>query len=119
MQCVISTPLLLRNCLPTLSRRAEFKDDPKHLGQATGMASFGQVRFSPRSPPRNRSRIHCKQFLGGTIGLAVAQAVFSSQLTKNLATFAPTAPLQIVRESPTSIFSLAPDLVAAVVHAYV
>ncbi|KAK4699990.1 hypothetical protein P7C70_g6266, partial [Phenoliferia sp. Uapishka_3] len=81
--------------------QAEFRDNPRLLGQATGMASFGQ-------------------FLGGTVGLSVAESVFSSQLTKNLLQYAPTAPVSVIQESPTTIYTKIPvDLVASVVHAYV
>lgn len=60
------------------------------------------------------------QFLGGTVGLAVAEAVFSSELTKNLATYAPTAPLSVIQQSPLSIYTLSPPaLVVEVVKAYV
>ncbi|KAF8157716.1 hypothetical protein K438DRAFT_332835 [Mycena galopus ATCC 62051] len=41
------------------------------------------------------------QFLGGTIGLGVAETVFSSQLSKNLRKYAPSAPIAIVAESPS------------------
>lgn len=100
MQYVPSSLLLpLTNNLS----RAEFrsKSDAKLLGQATGMASFGQ-------------------FLGGTVGLAVAEAVFSSELTKNLALYAPTAPLSVIQQSPLSIYTLSPPaLIVEVVKAYV
>ena len=57
---------------------------------------------------------------GGTIGLAVAETVFSSQLTKNLARYAPTAPVAVIKESPVSIYTkIAKELVPSVVHAYV
>ncbi|KAL8283887.1 hypothetical protein RQP46_005319 [Phenoliferia psychrophenolica] len=89
----------MQNCL--LAMQAEFRDDPKHLAQATGMASFGQ-------------------FLGGTIGLAVAESVFSSQLTKNLSKYAPGADAKVIKESPVSIYtSISKDLVPSVVKAYV
>ncbi|KAL8277526.1 hypothetical protein RQP46_010081 [Phenoliferia psychrophenolica] len=75
-----------------LAMQAEFRDDPKHLAQATG----------------------------GTIGLAVAETVFSSQLTKNLLKYAPTADATIIKESPVSIYTSIPkDLVPSVVKAYV
>ncbi|KAL8290600.1 hypothetical protein RQP46_002858 [Phenoliferia psychrophenolica] len=85
--------------------QAEFRDSPKLLGQATGMASFGQ-------------------FLGGTVGLSIAEAVFSSQLTKNLLKYAPTAPSAIIREAPTTINTIlpglvGPDVVVQVIRAYV
>nr|CRX79083.1 hypothetical protein ls5930a1_00125 [Leucosporidium scottii] len=81
--------------------QVEFRDSPRLLGQATGMASFGQ-------------------FLGGTVGLAVAQAAFASELGQNIAKYAPTAPITVIRESPLAIYtSLPEDLIPAVVKAYV
>lgn len=60
------------------------------------------------------------QFLGGTIGLAVGESVFSSQLTKNLLKYAPTAPVGIIKQSPTMIRAGVPrDLIPAVVKAYI
>ncbi|KAJ7624664.1 ABC transporter [Roridomyces roridus] len=94
----IGTGLGMQNCM--LAIQAEFKDMPKLIGQATSMASF-------------------VQFLGGTIGLGVAEPVFSSQLTKYLGKYAPDAPVSIVRESPTAIYTdLAPELIPGVVRSY-
>jgi len=84
-----------------IAMQAEFNTNPRLLAQATSMASFGQ-------------------FLGGTIGLAAGEAAFSTQLSKNLAQFAPSAPAAIVKKSPTSIYSQLPaDIIPSVVHAYV
>lgn len=58
--------------------------------------------------------------MGGTISLAVAEAVFSSELTSNLAKYAPSAPVAIIKESPVSIYTdIATDLIPSVVKAYV
>lgn len=59
------------------------------------------------------------QFLGGTVGLGVAEPIFSSTLTTNLLTYAPNAPADIVKEAPTAIYSvLSADLIPGVVEAY-
>ncbi|KAJ7495424.1 ABC transporter [Mycena latifolia] len=59
------------------------------------------------------------QFLGGTIGLAVAEPVFASQLAKYLLKYAPDAPAAIVREAPTAIYTeLSPAMIPGVVRAY-
>ncbi|KAJ7453013.1 hypothetical protein B0H11DRAFT_1927161 [Mycena galericulata] len=83
-----------------LAIQVEFKDTPKLLAQAMSAASFAQ-------------------FLGGTIGLGVAEPVFSTELGKNILRYAPEAPAAIIRESPTAIYT---DLPAAqipgVVQAY-
>lgn len=87
-------PILIPIC------RVEFRDAPKLLGQATSMASFGQ-------------------FLGGTLGLGVAEPVFSSELAKYLSMYAPDAPATIVKESPTAIYTdISPSLIPGVVQAY-
>ena len=87
----------MQNALIAIQAEFRSKADTKLLGQATGMASFGQ-------------------FLGGTVGLAVAEAVLSSELTKNLEKYAPTAPLTVVQQSPISIHGLSPpELVANVI----
>lgn len=83
-----------------LAMQVEFKDDPKLIGQATSMGSFGQ-------------------FLGGTLGLGVAEPVFASMLSKYLAQYAPNAPAAIVKESPTAIYTALPaDMIPGVVLAY-
>ncbi|BGP49968.1 hypothetical protein JCM10450v2_005873 [Rhodotorula kratochvilovae] len=80
--------------------QAEFKDDPRHIGQATGMASFSQ-------------------FLGGTIALAIGQSALSTQLTTNFAKYAPSAPLAVIEASPLKIHELAPEVKAQAIVAYV
>ncbi|KAJ7450977.1 ABC transporter [Mycena galericulata] len=94
----VGTGMGMQNAL--LAIQVEFKDTPKLLAQAMSAASFAQ-------------------FLGGTIGLGVAEPVFSTELGKNLLRYAPEAPAVIVRESPTAIYT---DLPAAqipgVVQAY-
>ncbi|KAJ7116936.1 major facilitator superfamily domain-containing protein [Mycena epipterygia] len=80
--------------------QVEFRDNPKLLGQATSMASFAQ-------------------FLGGTLGLGVAEPVFSSELAKYLLQFAPEAPAEIVKESPTAIYTALPAaMIPGVVRSY-
>ncbi|KAJ7717016.1 hypothetical protein B0H16DRAFT_1476368 [Mycena metata] len=72
-----------------LAIQVEFRANPKLLAQATSMASFAQ-------------------FLGGTLGLGVAEPVFASELAKNLLKFAPNAPAAIVKESPAAIWTALP-----------
>ncbi|KAJ6453837.1 ABC transporter [Mycena vitilis] len=94
----IGIGLGLQNSLLVLS--VEFKDQLKLVGQAMSMASFFQ-------------------FLGGTLGLGVAEPVFASELTRYLRVYAPDAPLSIVRESPTAIYTALPaEMVPGVVKAY-
>ncbi|KAJ7234023.1 major facilitator superfamily domain-containing protein [Mycena haematopus] len=81
--------------------QVEFKDESKLLAQAQSVGTFFQ-------------------FLGGMVGLSVAEAVFSSELTRFLARYAPDAPAAIARNSPTAIYTdLPPVLVAGVVKAYI
>ncbi|KAJ6530991.1 ABC transporter [Mycena vulgaris] len=94
----VGTGMGMQNAL--LSIQVEFKDHPKLLGQATSMASFGQ-------------------FLGGTLGLGVAEPVFASELGKYLLRFAPEAPAAIVKQSPTAIYTDLPAaMIPGVVQAY-
>ncbi|KAJ7644629.1 ABC transporter [Roridomyces roridus] len=94
----VGTGMGMQNSL--IAMQAEFKSNPRLLGQATSMASFGQ-------------------FLGGTLGLGVAEPVFSSQLTKYLKIYAPNAPATVVRESPTAIYTeLSPEMIPGVVRSY-
>jgi hypothetical protein len=59
------------------------------------------------------------QFLGGTLGLGVAEPVFASELGKYLLRFAPDAPAIIVKESPTAIYTDLPAaMIPGVVQAY-
>lgn len=96
IQCVST---LNHVVLPEYLRRAEFQDSPALLAQALAMASFAQ-------------------FLGGTLGLGVAEPVFSTELTRFLLRYAPDAPAIIVKEAPTAIYTLPPDMIAGVVRAY-
>ncbi|KAJ7035291.1 ABC transporter [Mycena alexandri] len=84
-----------------LAIQVEFKDEKKLLAQAMSMSTFSQ-------------------FLGGTIGLAIAEPVFATNLAKKLARYAPDAPAAIVKESPTAIFSgaLPKEMIAGVVRSY-
>ncbi|KAJ7116890.1 ABC transporter [Mycena epipterygia] len=87
----MGTGMGMQNSL--FAMQVEFRDNPKLLGQATSMASFAQ-------------------FLGGTLGLGVAEPVFASELAKFLLQYAPEAPAAIVKESPTAIYT---DLPAAMI----
>lgn len=83
-----------------LAIQVEFRDSPPLIGQATSMASFAQ-------------------FLGGTVGLGVAEPVFASELAKSLLKYAPEAPAQIVKESPTAIYTALPAaMIPGVVRSY-
>ncbi|SCV73983.1 BQ2448_6413 [Microbotryum intermedium] len=95
----VGVGLSMQNSL--LAMQAEFKDTPRLVAQATGMATFSQ-------------------FLGGTVGLAVAQAAFSSRLSANLRQYAPTAPASLIERSPLAIYtSIETSLRPAVIKAYV
>ncbi|KAE9383451.1 MFS general substrate transporter [Gymnopus androsaceus JB14] len=88
----------LQNSL--IAIQTEFKDTPKLIRQATSMASF-------------------VQFLGGTIGLGVAEPVLASELSKYLLICAPEAAAGIVKELPTAIYTELPEsMIPGVVHAY-
>ncbi|KAJ7675215.1 major facilitator superfamily domain-containing protein [Mycena rosella] len=94
----VGTGMGMQNSL--LAIQVEFRNNPKFLGQATSMASFGQ-------------------FLGGTLGLGVAEPVFSSELAKYLALYAPEAPAEIVKQSPTAIYTALPQaMIPGVVKSY-
>ncbi|KAJ7723274.1 ABC transporter [Mycena maculata] len=94
----IGTGLGMQNAFVVMT--VEFRDDPKMIGPSMSMGSFAQ-------------------FLGGTIGLGVAEPVFASQLSKYLLKYAPDAPAAVVRESPTSIYTDLPAaMVPGVVEAY-
>ncbi|KAJ7667212.1 transporter [Mycena rosella] len=88
----------LQNSL--IAIQVEFRHNPRLLAQATSMVSFGQ-------------------FLGGTIGLGVAEPVFASELTKYLAQYAPEAPAEVVKQSPTAIYTALPtEMIPGVVKSY-
>ncbi|CAK5278291.1 unnamed protein product [Mycena citricolor] len=94
----VGTGMGMQNSL--LSMQVEFKHAPRMIGQAVSMGAFGQ-------------------FLGGTLGLGVAEPVFASELSKYLIQYAPTAPASIVEQSPTAIYTeLDPSLIPGVVQAY-
>ncbi|KZP04162.1 MFS general substrate transporter [Athelia psychrophila] len=96
--CGVGVGLGMQNSL--MAMQVEFNDTPALIGQATSVASFGQ-------------------FFGGTIGLGVAEPVFSSLLTQNLLKYAPDAPAMIVKESPVNIYTDLPaELIPGVVLAY-
>ncbi|KAJ7666848.1 putative transporter [Mycena polygramma] len=94
----VGTGMGMQNSL--LAIQVEFRDAPRLLGQATSMGSFAQ-------------------FLGGTLGLGVAEPVFASFLAKYLAQYAPEAPASVVKESPTAIYTaLSEEMIPGVVRAY-
>ncbi|KAF7358423.1 Major facilitator transporter-like protein [Mycena venus] len=94
----IGTGMGMQNSL--LAIQVEFRDTPHLIGQATSMATFAQ-------------------FLGGTLGLGVAEPVFASELAKFLQKYAPATPAQIVKESPTAIYTELPvALIPGVVRSY-
>ncbi|KAK7042558.1 major facilitator transporter-like protein [Favolaschia claudopus] len=94
----IGTGMGMQNSL--LAIQVEFRDAPRLLGQATSMGSFAQ-------------------FLGGTLGLGVAEPVFASKLSEFLARYAPDAPAEIVKESPTAIYTALPvEMIPGVVRSY-
>ncbi|KAJ7082360.1 ABC transporter [Mycena belliarum] len=94
----VGTGMGLQNSL--LAIQVEFRDTPRLLGQASSMTTFAQ-------------------FLGGTIGLGIAEPVFSSVLSKNLLIYAPEAPAEIVKQSPTAIYTiLPPAMIPGVVKSY-
>ncbi|KAF7983097.1 hypothetical protein HWV62_24031 [Athelia sp. TMB] len=96
--CGMGVGLGMQNSL--LAMQVEFKDAPVLIGQASSMATFGQ-------------------FLGGTIGLGIAEPVFAGELSRNLLKYAPNAPTAIVKESPVAIWTDIPaDLIPGVVLAY-
>ncbi|GAA5957324.1 hypothetical protein JCM21900_000808 [Sporobolomyces salmonicolor] len=96
--CGVGVGTTMQNGL--FAMQAEFRDNPRLVAQATGLASFAQ-------------------FLGGTISLAIGQASLSTQLTKNFAIYAPQAPLVVIKESPLEIWSLPAAEIAGAVEAYV
>ncbi|GAA5876984.1 hypothetical protein JCM1840_007089 [Sporobolomyces johnsonii] len=96
--CGVGVGVTMQNGL--FAMQAEFRDNPRLVAQATGLASFAQ-------------------FLGGTISLAIGQASLSTQLTKNFAIYAPEAPLAVIKESPLEIWSLPADEIPGAVQAYV
>ncbi|KAJ6608492.1 hypothetical protein B0H10DRAFT_1815680, partial [Mycena sp. CBHHK59/15] len=96
--CGIGTGLGMQNSL--LALQVEFKDEPSLIGQAM---SLGRNTW----------------FLGGTLGLGIAEPLFASQLSNYLLRYAPDAPASIVRESPTSIYTELPAaMIPGVVKAY-
>jgi hypothetical protein len=59
------------------------------------------------------------QFLGGTLGLGIAEPVFASELGKYLLRFAPEAPAAMVKQSPIAIYTDLPAaMIPGVVRAY-
>ncbi|KAJ7665196.1 ABC transporter [Mycena polygramma] len=94
----VGTGMGMQNSL--LAIQVEFRNTPRLLGQATSMGSFAQ-------------------FLGGTVGLGVAEPVFASELAKYLLQYAPDAPASVVKESPTAIYTALPaEMIPGVVQAY-
>ncbi|KAJ7741708.1 ABC transporter [Mycena metata] len=86
--------------IAVVAMQVEFREAPFLIGQATSMVSFAK-------------------FLGGTIALGVAEPVLASELSKFLLLYAPNAPAQIVKDSPTAIWTaLDKDLIPGVVRSY-
>ncbi|KAJ7474899.1 ABC transporter [Mycena latifolia] len=95
----IGTGVGMQNSIVAI--QTEFRNEPHLLGQAQSVASF-------------------VQFLGGMMGLSIAEPVFASELTRFLKRYAPTAPDTIVRNSPLAIYTDLPaELVPGVVRAFV
>ncbi|KAH7099494.1 MFS general substrate transporter [Auriculariales sp. MPI-PUGE-AT-0066] len=59
------------------------------------------------------------QFVGGTIGLAIAGGIFASKLKTGLEEFAPGAPVELLRQSVEALKSLPADQRIGAIHAYV
>ncbi|KAF7323266.1 Major facilitator superfamily protein [Mycena chlorophos] len=96
----IGTGMALQNSILAMQVEFRSKSDVGLLGQAAAMATFGQ-------------------FFGGTVGLGVGEAVFSTRLAKNLVKYAPDVPAVVVEESPEAIWSDLPAaLVPGVVKSY-
>ncbi|KAF7318473.1 Major facilitator transporter-like protein [Mycena chlorophos] len=96
----IGTGMGMQNAL--IAMQVEFRNERKLIAQASSMVSFGQ-------------------FLGGTVGLGIAEPVFASELSKYVAQFAPDlgANAAIVKESPTAIWEQLPaDQIPGVVKSY-
>ncbi|KAJ7609779.1 major facilitator superfamily domain-containing protein [Mycena polygramma] len=94
----VGTGMGMQNSL--LAIQVEFKDAPRILGQATSMASFAQ-------------------FLGGTLGLGIAEPVFATELSTFLLKYAPEAPAVVVKQSPAAIWTALPkDMIPGVARAY-
>ncbi|KAJ7144197.1 hypothetical protein C8R44DRAFT_865164 [Mycena epipterygia] len=86
----IETEFGMQNSLLVL--QVEFVDTRMLIGQAASICSFTQESLLP-------------SFLGRTLALSIAEPDFSSQLSKHLRQYAPDAPLSIVQQSPTSIYT--------------
>ncbi|GAA5935601.1 hypothetical protein JCM3775_003364 [Rhodotorula graminis] len=96
--CGVGVGTAMQNSI--FAMQAAFRDDMRHIGQATGMASFSQ-------------------FLGGTVALAIGQSALSTQLTTNFAKYAPDAPLAVIEQSPLQIHELEPAVREQAIFAYV
>ncbi|KAK7445464.1 hypothetical protein VKT23_014883 [Stygiomarasmius scandens] len=80
--------------------QVEFKNEPHYLSQATSMASVSQT-------------------LGGTIGLGIAEPVFSSQLDKFIPRYAANVNPSLIKESPTAIYgTVDSSLIPGVIRVY-
>ncbi|KAK4052237.1 hypothetical protein OIO90_004459 [Microbotryomycetes sp. JL221] len=87
----IGVGAVLQNTL--LAVQADIKDE-KELPQKTGLVTFGQL-------------------VGGTIGIAIGNTIFSNKLGSALKIYAPDAPYQL------SIKTLSPEMKPGVIRAYV
>ncbi|THU88693.1 transporter, partial [Dendrothele bispora CBS 962.96] len=96
--CGIGIGLGMQNVIMAI--QVEFKSEPHYLSQATSMASVAQT-------------------LGGTIGLGIAEPVFSSQLDKYIPRYAPLVNPTLIKESPTAIYgSVDSSLIPGVIRVY-
>ncbi|KAF7344330.1 Major facilitator transporter-like protein [Mycena sanguinolenta] len=85
---------------PMLALQVEFRDAPRLISQALSVGSFSQ-------------------FLGGALGLGIAEPVFASELSKYLLKYAPEAPAVVVKQSPTAIYTELPAaMIPGVVRSY-
>ncbi|KZT62115.1 ABC transporter [Calocera cornea HHB12733] len=83
--------------------QAEYHDNERMIPQATSLVTFAQL-------------------VGGVIGICIAGTIFSNQLTKELAIYAPTLPAEIaqaIKESVTVVQTLPADQQGPIVEAYV
>ncbi|KAJ7726126.1 MFS general substrate transporter [Mycena metata] len=86
--------------ITVVAMQVEFRETPFLISQATSMVSFAK-------------------FLGGTIALGLAEPVLTSELSKFLLQYAPNAPAEIVKNSPTAIWTaLDKALIPGVVQSY-
>ena len=69
--------------------------------------------------PQATGLVTFSQFLGGTIGIALAATIFQNKLATGLHQFAPDAPFDLLKQSVTALHSLPESQRAGAIHAYV